>query len=313
MHIWHWLPSVTNTRHQLTEHKWARTGPSRTHSLQTGRAHMFHMLHCSVGWCITWNYDNSVIFMTPIFESGPAEPNCGVLAAAVTIIEVPLVLSHTHTCTLIRACAHTHTHLSFRLAHSHRLWASGFMECEQQFFFMCGLGKQYLEPADRYAIYYPVCWNTSHPPCLPVTRLERSKTGEWTRYWCVKYQRMHFFFFLKKRNRNACDHCPVVNAARCYLIFVFARGCCIGENLYFFKALCSIMGIEKSVSCIEVDKANVWLDPTFKKENIQSLKYPQFEQLNNLKHCQGIKTQSCDRLLIPISTGCKGGAKLTFF
>lgn len=112
MHIWHWLPSVTNTRHQLTEHKWARTGPLRTHSLQTGRAHMFHMLHCSVGWCITWNYDNSVIFMTPILESGPAEPNCGVLAAAVTIIEVPLVLSHTHTCTHARVCerAHTHTH-----------------------------------------------------------------------------------------------------------------------------------------------------------------------------------------------------------
>lgn len=73
--------------------------------------------------------------MTPIFESGPAEPNCGVLAAAVTIIEVPLVLSHTHTHARLYERVHTHIHLSFRLAHSHRLWASGFMECEQQFFF----------------------------------------------------------------------------------------------------------------------------------------------------------------------------------
>lgn len=128
--------------------------------------------------------------------------------------------THKHTHARLYERAHTHIHFSFRLAHSHRLWASGFMECEQQFFFMCGLGKQYLEPADRYAIYYPVCWNTSHPPCLPVTRLERSKTGQWTRYWCIKYQRMHFFFKKKKRNRNACDHCPVVNAAMCYLIFL---------------------------------------------------------------------------------------------
>lgn len=117
--------------------------------------------------------------MIPILESGTGRANCGVLAAAVTIIEVPLVLLHTGT----RACTHTYiqAYLSFSLAHSRRLWASGFMECEQQFFFMGGLGKQYLEPIDRYAIYYPVCWNTSHPLCLPVM-LERSKTGQRTRY-----------------------------------------------------------------------------------------------------------------------------------
>lgn len=106
MHIWHRLPLMTNTCHQLTEHKWARTRPLRARSLQTNRAHMFHMLHCSVAWCITWNYDNSVIFMIPILESGTDRANCGVLAAPVTIIEVPLVLLHTDT----RAHVHTHIH-----------------------------------------------------------------------------------------------------------------------------------------------------------------------------------------------------------
>lgn len=206
--------------------------------------------------------------------------------------------THKHTHARLYERVHTRIHLSFRLAQSHRLWASGFMECEQQFFFMCGLGKQYLEPADRYAIYYPVCWNTSHPPCLPVTRLERSKTGQWTRYWCVKYQRMHFCF--KKRKETEMLVIIVLWwMLQCVTWYFFCQ-----RLLYRWKLLFK----KKSVSCIEVDKANVWLDPTFKKENIQSLKYP-----NNLKHCQGIKTQSCDRLLIPISTGCKGGAKLTFF
>lgn len=34
-------------------------------------------------------------------------------------------------------------------------------------FFMRGLDKQYLEPIDRYAVHYPICWNTFLS--LPVT------------------------------------------------------------------------------------------------------------------------------------------------
>lgn len=100
-------------------------------------------------------------FYDPILELGPAEPNCGVLAAAVTIIEVPLLLSQTHThicsCTYVtkstRTHAHTRVHMrthahTTRLAHSHRLWASGFMECEEQlhfFFFYAWLRQTVFE------------------------------------------------------------------------------------------------------------------------------------------------------------------------
>lgn len=44
IHIWHWLPLVTNTCLQLTKHKWARTRPSLTHTFQANHAHMFHTL-----------------------------------------------------------------------------------------------------------------------------------------------------------------------------------------------------------------------------------------------------------------------------
>lgn len=37
--------------------------------------------------------------------------------------------------------------------------------CVNNSFFMQGLGKQYLEPIDRYAIYYPICWNASPMVC----------------------------------------------------------------------------------------------------------------------------------------------------
>lgn len=37
--------------------------------------------------------------------------------------------------------------------------------CVNNSFFMQGLGKQYLEPIDRYAIYYPICWNASLTVC----------------------------------------------------------------------------------------------------------------------------------------------------
>lgn len=43
----------------------------------------------------------------------------------------------------------------------------------------------------------------------------------------------------------------------CYLIFFFVPEVAVSVKIIIFKALCSIMGIEKSVSCIEVDKANV--------------------------------------------------------
>ncbi len=89
-----------------------------------------------------------------------------------TIIKVPLVPLHTHTHTHTDIFTLTHCLCSFTLSHSHRLCTSGFMVCEQHspfffFFFMRGLDKQYLEPIDRYAVHYPICWNTFLS--LPVT------------------------------------------------------------------------------------------------------------------------------------------------
>lgn len=101
-------------------------------------------------------------FYEPYFRirTNATKPTVGVFVAALTIIiTIPLVLIHTFT----------------QANRCNRVWTSGFMVREQQFF-MWGLDKQYLEPIDRYAVYYPIFWNTS-----------LAGTGQWTRHtWSTK-------------------------------------------------------------------------------------------------------------------------------
>lgn len=79
------------------------------------------------------------------------------MVAAVSLINVPLVPLHSHT--------QTGTYTQSLLVYS-RTWplqTSGFMVCEQHAFspfFMRGLDKQYVDPIDRYAVRYPLCWDT---------------------------------------------------------------------------------------------------------------------------------------------------------
>lgn len=136
IHVWRWLPLVTNTCLQLTKHKWARTGPSLTHTFQMNRAHMFHTPNSE--W-ITWNYESSVIFMILILELGLMQPRqlrgfchggCHEHHKSLPSAFTHITWIHTHT--------QTRALFSFTRSHSHRLCTSGFMVCEQHSFFLWG-------------------------------------------------------------------------------------------------------------------------------------------------------------------------------
>lgn len=118
---------------RLAKHKRARARPSMIHTFQMNQAHMFPRA-AMLAWCITWNYDSAVIFMILIRELELMQPS-QLWGFHHKSPRGPFRRTHKHM--------HTESALVYSIAHSHSLWTSGFMVCEQHsfffFFFMRGL------------------------------------------------------------------------------------------------------------------------------------------------------------------------------
>lgn len=207
IHVWRWLPLVTNTCLQLTKHKWARTGPSLTHTFQMNRAHMFHTPNSE--W-ITWNYESSVIFMILILELGLMQPRQlrGFCHGGCHEHHKSLPSAFTHITWI-----HTHTH---KPALSSRLLAHIATDCapvdlwcvnNRVFFFYEGLGQTV------FGANWSLCCTLSHLlehiSLFPVTQARTWQN--WTvdhihtlsteqRSLCAKTCRN--IWFIKKK-----DHC----------------------------------------------------------------------------------------------------------
>lgn len=129
----------------------------RAHPLWTNCAHVFFRMCCSLSEEWHENCDSSVYFMIFVLELAVMQLSQLWGLGGWREHQSPhRWLLDTHTdprAYATNTCMHN------------ELWTTGFMMCEQQLFFVGGLGKQYLEPIYRYAIYYPICWNASLMVC----------------------------------------------------------------------------------------------------------------------------------------------------
>lgn len=135
-----------------------------------------------VAWCITWNYDSSVIFIILLLELGLMQP--GQLWG----------FRHGGCCARHKSspgaftCMHTHIHTQRLCALSLLIyWCTKPQTVDQWIYGLWttlpppsfkkkrGLGKQCLEPTDHFAVHYPICWNTI--AALPVTLARTWQNG----------------------------------------------------------------------------------------------------------------------------------------
>lgn len=145
-----------------------------------------------VVWCITWNYDSSVIFMILILELG--------LLQLGQLWDFRHGGCHDHHKSPPGAFAHTHAHtVSSRLL-SHIATDCGPVDLwcvNSTVFFMRGLDKQYLEPIDRYAVHYPICCNTFLSLPVSLARTWQNWTEDYTHR--VNKTKMHTKMLVVKK------------------------------------------------------------------------------------------------------------------